>query len=288
MPRSMTGFARQESQHAWGQLICEVRSVNHRYLEPTLRLSDSVKSLEPQLREMLRKRLGRGKVEVIVAIKMDDSLDSATEFNLELARTVVQMVEKVNALAASPAPVNGLDILQWPGVLHTRELDQKTLEQAALEQFRTTLTQMIENREREGQELGRLIEQRLHGITEEVIKVRQYFPEILAAQEQKLRSRLETMQVEVDPERLTQELVYLAQKSDLAEELDRLEAHLNEVRHTLKQKDPIGRRLDFLMQELNREANTISSKAIASSITQASIEIKVYIEQMREQVQNIE
>lgn len=288
MPRSMTGFARQETQHPWGQLICEVRSVNHRYLEPTLRLSDSVKSLEPQLRDMLRKRLGRGKVEVVVAIKMDESLGTAAEFDLELARTVVQMVEKVNALASSPAPVNGLEILQWPGVLHTRELDQKTLEQAALEQFKTTLTQMIENREREGQELGRLIEQRLQGITEEVIKVRQYFPEILAAQEQKLRGRLEAMQVEVDPERLTQELVYLAQKTDLAEELDRLEAHLNEVRHTLKQKDPIGRRLDFLMQELNREANTVSSKAIASSVTQASIEIKVYIEQMREQVQNIE
>ncbi len=288
MPRSMTGFARQETQHDWGQLICEIRSVNHRYLEPALRLSDSVKSLEPQLRDMLRKRLGRGKVEVVVAIKMDDSLDAAAEFNLDLARTVVQMVEKVHALAVDPAPVNGLDILQWPGVLHTRELDQKALEKAVLDQFEATLTRMIENREREGLELGRLIEQRLQGIAAEVIKVRQHFPEILAAQEQKLRSRLEALQVEVDPERLTQELVYLAQKTDLAEELDRLEAHLNEVRHTLKQKDPIGRRLDFLMQELNREANTISSKAIASSVTQASIEIKVYIEQIREQVQNIE
>src|SRR5690606_32744368 len=130
MPRSMTGFARQESQYAWGQLICEVRSVNHRYLEPTLRLSDSVKSLEPQLRDMLRKRLGRGKVEVVVAIKMEGSLGSAAEFNLDLAQTVVQMVEKVNALTSNPAPVNGMDVLQWPGVLHTRELDQQTLEQA--------------------------------------------------------------------------------------------------------------------------------------------------------------
>lgn len=289
MPRSMTGYARQETQHPWGQLICEVRSVNHRYLEPTFRLSDSFKRFEAQLRESLRKRLGRGKIEVVVAMKTEDASEAAMEINLPLARALLDMTQQINALCKNAGPVNCLDILKWPGVLNTQELDQAALEQAALAQFNATLTAMIEAREREGRELSSLIEQRLQGIVAEVEKVRARYPEVLAAQEQKLRSKLEALQVEVDRDRLTQELVYLAQKSDIAEELDRLEAHITEVRRTLKQKnEPIGRRLDFLMQELNREANTLSSKAIASDITQSSIDIKVFIEQMREQVQNIE
>ncbi len=289
MPRSMTGYARQETQHPWGQLICEVRSVNHRYLEPTFRLSDSFKKIETQLRDNLRKRLGRGKVEVVVAMKTEDTASVAMQINLPLARNLLEMADQINALCKTAAPVDSFDILKWPGVLIAQELDHAMLEQEALAQFDATLTAMIEAREREGQELSALIEQRLQGIATEVDKVRARYPEVLAAQETKLRARLEALQVEVDKDRLTQELVYLAQKSDIAEELDRLEAHITEVRRTLKQKkEPIGRRLDFLMQELNREANTLSSKAIASDITQSSIEVKVLIEQMREQVQNIE
>jgi uncharacterized protein (TIGR00255 family) len=288
MPRSMTGFARQEAQFPWGHLICEVRTVNHRYLEPSLRLSDALRSLEPALRESLRNQLGRGKVDLVLAFKPDESSGLITDFNHDLARDLVRMVEQVNQLATDPAPINALEILRWPGVLQARELDQEALEKAALTLFEKTLNQLLENRSREGAELANLIEQRLQAISEQVVEVKTRLPELAALQQEKLRTRLEALKTEVDQDRLAQELVYLAQKSDVAEELDRLEAHITEVRRTLKQKEPMGRRLDFLMQELNREANTLSSKSTSSGNTQSAVDMKVWIEQMREQVQNIE
>lgn len=288
MPRSMTGFARQEAQHTWGHLICEVRSVNHRYLEPSLRMSDALRGLEPYVRDALRKKLGRGKVEVVLAFKVDESKGLGADFNQELAQSVVAMAERVSQLSHNAAPLNALEILRWPGVLQTRELDQTELENAARELFDETLEHLIANREREGAELANFIEQRLVGIAENVASVSARLPELMAQQQDKLKARLEALTVEVDSDRLTQELVYLAQKADVAEELDRLQAHLVEVRRTLKLKEPIGRRLDFLMQELNREANTLSSKSTASDTTQSAVDLKVLIEQMREQVQNIE
>jgi uncharacterized protein (TIGR00255 family) len=288
MPRSMTGFARQETQYPWGHLICEIRTVNHRYLEPTLRLSDALRTLEPALRENLRNLLGRGKVDLVLAFKPDESSGLTTDFNHDLARDLVRMVEQVNQLAANPAPVNALEILRWPGVLKARELDQDALEKEALALFEKTLNQLLDNRSREGAELTNLIELRLQAIAEQVVEVKTRLPELAAQQQEKLRVRLEALKTEVDEDRLAQELVYLAQKSDVSEELDRLEAHITEVRRTLKQKEPVGRRLDFLMQELNREANTLSSKSTTSGNTQSAVDMKVLIEQMREQVQNIE
>lgn len=288
MPRSMTGFSRQEAQHTWGHVICEVRSVNHRYLEPSLRMSDALRSLEPHVRDALRKKLGRGKVEVVLAFKVDESKGLGTDFNKEIAQSVVAMAEQVGQLSNNAAPLNSLEVLRWPGVLQARELDQSELEKAARELFTQTLDQLIANREREGAELVNFIEQRLTGIAEHVAEVSARLPEIMMQQQEKLRARLEALAVDIDKDRLTQELVYLAQKADVAEELDRLQAHLVEVRRTLKLKEPIGRRLDFLMQELNREANTLSSKSTASDTTQSAVDLKVLIEQMREQVQNIE
>ncbi|MCR6653049.1 MAG: YicC family protein [Cellvibrionaceae bacterium] len=288
MPHSMTGFARLETQYPWGHLICEIRTVNHRYLEPGLRLSDALRSLEPGLRDRLRTQLGRGKVDVVLAFKPDEASGLSTDFNHDLARDLVRMVEQVNQLAANPAPVNALEILRWPGVLKARELNQELLEQEAMGLFERTLKQLLDNRAREGAELANLIEQRLQAITEQVVEVRTRLPELAAQQQEKIRARLEVLNADIDEDRLAQELVYLAQKSDVAEELDRLTAHIVEVRRTLQQKEPIGRRLDFLMQELNREANTLSSKSTASSNTQAAVDMKVFIEQMREQVQNIE
>jgi uncharacterized protein (TIGR00255 family) len=288
MPRSMTGFARLEAQYPWGHLICEIRTVNHRYLEAGLRLSDALRGLEPGLREQLRNQLGRGKVDLVLAFKPDESSGLSTDFDYDLARDLVRMVEQVNQLAANPAPINALEILRWPGVLKARELEQELLETEALNLFAKTLKQLLENRAREGGELANLIEQRLQAIAAQVVDVRTRLPELAAQQQEKLRTRLEALKTEVDEDRLAQELVYLAQKSDVAEELDRLEAHIVEVRRTLKQKEPVGRRLDFLMQELNREANTLSSKSTASSNTQSAVDMKVLIEQMREQVQNIE
>lgn len=289
MPSSMTGFARQEEQHSWGQLICEIRSVNHRYLEPTLRLSDSLKNVEPDLREALRQSVGRGKLEVALALRSESSGDEAAlELNQPLVTQLLQLAKQVEDSASAVAPVSPLELLKWPGVLRAKKLDQNLIESAALELFNRTLTLFLENRAREGQELAQLIEQRLQSIAEQALQVRSRMPELLQLQQDKLHKKLQALQMDIDQERFAQEVVYLMQKADVDEELDRLEAHLIEVRHILTQEGPIGRRLDFLMQELNREANTLSSKSLASDVTQSAVEVKVLIEQMREQIQNIE
>jgi uncharacterized protein (TIGR00255 family) len=288
MPRSMTGFARQESHQSWGKAICEIRSVNHRYLEPSLRMPDTLRNLEPSLREELRRCLSRGKVEISFSLKTDQADSSELSLNESLARDVARLAQEVQQTLQNPAPLSSMDILKWPGVVQAQELDQKLVEESVSELFSSTLQQLISNREREGAELGKLIEQRLDVIGEHVQQLRERMPELLANQNERLRSKLEALNVDVDEDRFTQEVVYLAQKADVAEELDRLETHLGEVRRTLGRKDAIGRRLDFLMQELNREANTLSSKSISSETSQAAVDLKVLTEQMREQVQNIE
>lgn len=288
MPRSMTGFAREESQQPWGKAICEVRSVNHRYLEPSLRMPDTLRSLEPELREQLRQELSRGKVEVSFSLKTEQAESSELILNKALTRDLVQLAEQVQQELPNPTPLNSLEILQWPGVVQAQELDQKRVEACTKELFASTLQQLIHHREREGAELGKFIEQRLTAINTHVETLRERLPELLAHQQERLRGKLEALSVDVHEERFAQEVVYLAQKADVAEELDRLETHLAEVRRTLDHPNAIGRRLDFLMQELNREANTLSSKSISSETSQVAVDLKVLIEQMREQVQNIE
>ncbi len=288
MPHSMTGFARIETQHPWGQLICEIRSVNHRYLEPSLRMPDGLRRLEAPLRETLRRGLSRGKVDANLFLKLEEGLTNAMAFNPQAAQKLIEMAQQINPMLAQPAPFSALDVLRWPGVLQTQELDQAAVDKAVFEIFGQAMQSLTANRQREGDELGQCIEQRLQAIAGLVVQLRERLPQLQEVQHSKLKTRLATLGVEVDQERLAQELVYLAQKSDVAEELDRLEAHLLEVRHTLKQREPVGRRLDFLMQELNREANTLSSKSTASETSQIAVDLKVLIEQMREQVQNIE
>lgn len=288
MPRSMTGFARQEVQHSWGSLSCEIRSVNHRYLEPSIRLPDTLRSIESNLREQLRKKLSRGKVEASFFLKTEDSEEAQLDLNQILASKIIELAESVQNQLSKPSDLNAIDVLRWPGVIQVAKIDSDELHDATKLLFNDTLTQLIANREREGEELAQLIENRLVSIAEAVVKVRSNMPEILAQQQQKLRTKIETLKIEVDEDRFSQEALYIAQKSDVAEELDRLETHLIEVRHTLEQGGPIGRRLDFLMQELNREANTLSSKSLSSDTTQSAVDIKVLIEQMREQIQNIE
>lgn len=288
MPRSMTGFARQEEQHPWGSLSCEIRSVNHRYLEPSFRLPDTLRSIEPDLRERLRKKISRGKLEVSIYLKTEANEDAQLGLNDNLATKIVGLAQQVQAKLDKPANLNAIDILRWPGVIKAAEIDMDELSATTLKLFEQTLTRLIANREREGSELAQLIDNRLSSIGESVVIVRERMPELLTQQNEKLRSKLEALKAEVDEERFNQEAIYVAQKSDVAEELDRLEAHIAEVRHTMKQSGPIGRRLDFLMQELNREANTLSSKSLASDVTQSAVDVKVLIEQMREQIQNIE
>lgn len=288
MPRSMTGFARQETQHSWGALICEIRSVNHRYLEPSFRLQDNLRHVEAHLREVLRQRLQRGKIDIVMQINhMADAIPDIG-LNLPLAQKIAALATQVGKELNQAAPLNSLDILKWPGVLQTQQVNADELQEAAQQLFDAALAQLISNREREGKELHRLIEQRLQAVEAHVVSVRTLMPKLLAAQEERLNTKLQALAVDIDEDRLAQEVVYLAQKADVAEELDRLVAHVAEVRHTLEQKNAMGRRLDFLMQELNREANTLSSKSLASEVSQIAVDLKVLIEQMREQVQNIE
>ncbi|WP_439135677.1 YicC/YloC family endoribonuclease [Pseudomaricurvus sp.] len=293
MPCSMTGFARQEAKYPWGTLIWEVRSVNHRYLEPHFRLPDFLRELEPSLREQMRKSLSRGKVEASFSYQLGGT-DSQQELaiNTTLLKQVSNAIDNVSSelgrTNASIAPVNPLELLRWPGMLADNDIDRDELLKTSLELFKQAMSTLIDNRAREGEELKNLIEQRLQGIETQVAQVRAILPDILKAQREKLLEKLESLKVDVDQDRLEQEIVYLAQKTDVDEELDRLDTHVTEVRRTLKQKNSVGRRLDFLMQELNREANTLSSKSIVTDTTQAAIELKVLIEQMREQIQNIE
>lgn len=284
----MTAFAREAAQGDWGTLTWEIRSVNHRYLEPHFRLPENLREIEPALREGLRKHLHRGKVEC--ALKWQSLEQSGQGFNLnvDLVKDINQAANQVNRILDNPAHLNALELLQWPGVMKTAEVDAAPLKKAALESFDAALKNLVDARSREGDQLEPLFEQRLKAINNIVLEVREKLPEILQKQRENLVSRFEDAKIDLEPERVEQEMVMLAQKSDVDEELDRLDAHVKEVRSVLSKKGAIGRRLDFLMQELNREANTLSSKSIVTDTTKAAVDLKVLIEQIREQVQNVE
>lgn len=289
MLRSMTAFARTDLRQEWGSLTWEIRSVNHRYLEPQFRLPESLKELEPELRELLRNSIKRGKLECNLKFQPEaQAASGALHLNLELAQDMNRVLNQINRLLDNPAHINAFDILQWPGVLQVEETDLEPVKEEALRLFEEALDRLIEIREREGQHLRPLIEDRLDQIVKIVAQVRDLLPEILQRQREAILARFEELQIELDPNRLEQEMVLLAQKADVAEELDRLDAHVKEVRATLNSRDAVGRRLDFLMQELNREANTLSSKSIVTETTRSAVDLKVLIEQMREQIQNIE
>lgn len=287
MIHSMTAFARAEMAGDHGTLSWEIRSVNHRYLEPHLRLPEAFRDLEGAVRDALRKGLSRGKVECTLRFA-EDAAGRSMQVDEARARTLIAAAEDVAALLKQPAPINPLDVLAWPGVIVSDAADPQALGNAALKLFDKALAELKAGRQREGEELARLINERLDAITQETATLRAQVPQMLAAQRQKVLDRCAEMRVELDPQRLEQELVLLAQKSDVAEELDRLATHVGEVRRVLQSGGAAGRRLDFLMQELNREANTLGSKAIDTRSTQAAVNLKVLIEQMREQVQNIE
>lgn len=289
MPRSMTGFSRREIKLPWGTAVWEIRSVNHRYLEPSFRLPEDFREIEPLLRDAMRKSLQRGKVEASLTLQLEQEGTTELGINLKRVAQLTKAAQRINELLADDAaPVNPLDILKWPGVLQKQELDRDAVQAEVVELFHSALQGLIEHRTREGNELEQLILQRLDAVSAQVVAVRARLPEILQTQREKLQAKLAALQVDLDPDRLEQEIVLLAHKADVDEELDRLDTHVIEVKRSMKQDESLGRRLDFLMQELNREANTLSSKSIVSETTQAAVELKVLIEQMREQVQNIE
>jgi uncharacterized protein (TIGR00255 family) len=288
MIRSMTAFGRKDTQGEWGSLSWEVRSVNHRFLEPSLRLPDGLRDLDAPVREALRKRLQRGKIECTLKYQAHIEANDSLNINEALLNQLIKAAEAVAAKMTCAAALNPTDILRWPGVLDTRETDLSQIQQTALDLFTTTLDDFIAAREREGAELRVAIEQRLDIVTAQVARVKQRVPLVQQQLKDKLLNRLAELKVDLDQDRLEQEMVYLAQKMDVSEELDRLGAHVEEVRRTLKAGGAAGRRLDFLMQEFNREANTLGAKSADNECTQAAVELKVAIEQMREQVQNIE
>ena len=284
---SMTAFARCETAETWGTLVWELRSVNHRYLEPGFRLPDTFRFLESALREQLRKQLTRGKIDCTLQFQPAVNREALT-IDAELAQRYVQAAETINGFLSAPAPLNASDFLFRPGVLCESGPDRDVVTAIALTLFSDALIEMNTVRAREGAALAVFMLERLHKMREQAGIVRAALPEILAAQKQKLRDRLNELQGELNQDRVEQEIVHLAQRCDVDEELDRLDTHINEVERILNSKGAVGRKLDFLMQELNREANTLSSKSISTTTTQAAVELKVLIEQVREQVQNIE
>lgn len=288
MVYSMTAFSRCELSTDRGNLAWEIRSVNHRYLEPTLRLPESFRALEAPLRERLRKSFARGKLEATLRFNPSVAGDGTLEVNQPLVDQLLAAAKRISRQMDSPFKVNPLEVLAWPGVLAGSHQDEGELVQQARELFEQAVEALKAQRAREGGELKNLLEERLEAISQRVASLREMMPELLAAHRQKLIDRFNEARLELDTTRIEQELVLLAQKMDVAEELDRLDTHVAEARHVLSGDQAMGRRLDFLMQEFNREANTLGSKAIDSRSTQAAVDLKVYIEQMREQVQNIE
>ncbi|NYS61080.1 YicC/YloC family endoribonuclease [Vreelandella salicampi] len=284
---SMTAFARTEHAYPWGTLQVEIRSVNQRYLEPHFRLPDALRELEPLLRDALRNRLARGKVEC--SLRFDAAEESqAPAVNTQRLAEIAEALSVVHHQVPHAGVPTTLDLLNQPGVLEAQHLDQEAIKTAAATLFEQALDELIDARAREGAKLAEMITTRLDAVSEQVATVRSLLPQILERQRTLLLERLEAAKTELDPQRLEAELVVVAQKSDVDEELDRLTAHVEEVRRQLAQKGPKGRRLDFLMQELNREANTLSSKSVVAETTRCAVELKVLIEQMREQIQNIE
>jgi uncharacterized protein (TIGR00255 family) len=287
MPRSMTAFARNTIDFPWGSVTCELRSVNHRFLETSFRLPETLREIEMPLREIARKKLTRGKVDCSVQMAFNNS-DAAINADLNLAKRYIDIAEQIADQIDQPAPISPLDIMRWPGILKDQHIEPESLHKAAIETFSATVDQLLQGRHREGDKLADIIEQRLVGIESQVKIVRDNLPDILAHQRTRLEEKMVDMKTQLDEGRLEQEMVIIANRSDVDEELDRLEVHIAEIRRVLQSSDSIGRRLDFLMQELNREANTLGSKSIAGVTTQASVELKVLIEQMREQIQNLE
>ncbi len=287
MIRSMTGFARVEEEGPLGQVVIELRSVNHRYLETNLRVPDELRGFEMQLREVIQRHMARGKVDCAVRFRAPTS-NQPLQLDEGRLHALLATVDHVEAAMKNPARFTALDIMRWPGVLLEEKADQEALGGLLLRLMAKALAALVEMRTQEGRRLADFISARLDQVDEIVKRVRQRRPEVLGAIREKMSARLKNLEFETDPHRLEQELALIAQRLDVEEELDRLQSHIEAVRDNLAHHEPVGRRLDFLMQEMNREANTLGSKSADTQTTQASVELKVLIEQVREQVQNVE
>ena len=289
MIHSMTGFASAEHQYDFGRLSWEIRSVNHRYFEFGFRVPEEFRVLEPEIRRILGMHLSRGKVDATLRFTPAAAVSSSNlELNQALAGKLLGLQKELQDLSGMEQQPDLQSLLRWPGLVEEQASDPQPLHAAALELLTKAAKGLQAARAREGEQMSAAIHERLMGIEQWVVRIHEWMPEIREALRQKLLGRVEDLPQPLDPGRLEQEIAFLAQKMDVAEELDRLAAHVKETLLVLEREDPVGRRLDFLMQEFNRESNTLSSKSVDKRTTQAAVELKVLIEQMREQVQNIE
>ena len=288
MIKSMTAFASGEAELADLLVNCELRTVNHRYCDLSFKIPERLRFIESDARAILSNKLNRGKIECSFSYKKQNRDGQSFNVNLEAVSALLKITEQIENLMQNPARFSALDILALPAIQQESIIDRQVLHDGLIELLKKTIEQLIETREREGRQLAILIEERCVKMQEFVIQATQRMPEVLTNIRLKLQERVTELVANPDMDRLEQELVHLTQKLDIAEELDRLNTHITEVLRIIKQKEPVGRRLDFLMQEMNREANTLGSKAADIEMTQIAIELKVLIEQVREQIQNIE
>ena len=284
--RSMTAYAAGERSTEWGVLGCEMRAVNHRFLELGVRLPDELRVLEPQLRERVATRVSRGKLDLVLRLRSANGSD-ALQVDEALVAKLGDLARQLDA-GFPQLRVQFTDLLQFPGVLQARGVDVDALQREAMVLLDAVLDDFVASREREGGKLAEVIGERATAIAAIAAEVRTLVPLIRTGQRTKLEARLADLSQPADPGRVEQELVLWLQKLDVDEELDRVDSHLSELRRTLKQKEPVGRRLDFLLQEFNREANTLGSKSVDARTSNAAVELKVLIDQVREQIQNIE
>ncbi|MDO9167727.1 MAG: YicC/YloC family endoribonuclease [Methylobacter sp.] len=288
MIKSMTAFAGNEIEIGDLTLSCELRSVNHRYCDISLRLPERLRFVEAELRSAIAAKISRGKVECSLNYKKQTKSGQSFIVNTDAVTALLAAANTIEQQMLNPLSFSALDVLAFPGIQQEPDIDKEQLSLGISALVDQTLALLVESREREGAQLKVLLEDRCTKMLGFVVLAGKRMPEVLLLIRNKLKDRITELVAEPDFDRLEQELVLLAQKLDITEELDRLETHINEVLRVLKQKDPVGRRLDFLMQELNREANTLGSKSADKEMTRIAIELKVLIEQMREQVQNIE
>jgi len=284
---SMTAFARVSESSDTGNIQWEIRSVNQRFLDMNFRLPEVLRHLEMPIREKVRKKLNRGKLDINLRYSSTEAA-ATLSINKELINALQATHLHIAEMTSNHDKLSSLEIMQWPGVLKEAETDEKQRDAEVVQLFEQTLDQLIAARGREGDAMKQLLLDRILLINDQVENVRSEFPAIIQWQRDRLMDRFNEIKIEPDQDRLEQELVYLAQKADITEELDRLETHVKEITRILNKGGNVGRRLDFLLQELNREANTLGSKSINKVTTAAAVELKVIIEQMREQVQNIE
>ncbi len=288
MLHSMTGFARESVETDTGTLTWEIRAVNHRYLDVQFKLPEDLRPKEQAFRQQASASLGRGKVECALYFRRAVHQDSEMQIDTDLVELIGHRISELTSKLPNVAAVNPIEILRWPGVVLQNDADAEPMFEQAATLFDKALAAIKDMRSNEGDRIAEMIESRCEDIASIAKSVRKRMPEVLAATRAKQKERIDKLDVEADPARLEVELALIAQKIDVDEELDRLDSHLVEIRSALKSKKPVGRRLDFLMQELNREANTLGSKSADAETTKAAVDLKVLIEQMREQIQNIE